>query len=180
MKWLINSNKKYKVPYILSNIFLIFFDTIGIVIPILTGYLVDTIIIDHNYNHLFLIAISIILIALFKSIGAYISVYKLDTITNKMLSEVKEKCYQNLNNLDYYFYEHNNRGELMTNFTSDFNRLRQHLAFNIKTIGAILLTFLGSLIYLLRINIGFTLILLTPGLLVGLTSFRFLKKIKPE
>ena len=57
MKWILNLNKKYRVPYILSNLFLIFFDSIGFVMPILVGYLVDSVTIRHNYDSIFFISI---------------------------------------------------------------------------------------------------------------------------
>ena len=68
----------------------------------------------------------------------------------------------------------------MTNFTSDMRAIRKHISFNIKTIGAIVITFLCSLVYLLTIHVGFTLILLTPGILVGVVSYFFYKKIHHE
>jgi len=179
MKWILNLNKKYRVPYIISNVLLIFFDSIGFIIPILIGYLVDSVTIEHNYNTLFFMTIIIIVFTLFKHLGAYLSVIKLDMICFKITSELKEKCYKNTNNLDYYFYEHNNKGELMTNFTSDINRIRRHISYNIKTIGAIVITFMCSFIYLLSINVPFTLILLTPGILIGIISYIFIKKITP-
>lgn len=180
MKWILNINKKYKIPYILSNISLIFFDSIGFIIPILVGYLVDSVTIYHNYDKLLIITIAIIIFVIFKTLGSYLSFIKLSMISEKITSTIKQKCYQNINKLDYYFYEHNNKGELMTNFTSDIKNIRRHLNNNIKTIGAMLLTFTFSLVYLLTINVPFTLILLTPGVLVGIASIRFVKKVTPE
>ena len=65
MKWILNLNKKYRVPYIISNVLLIFFDSIGFIIPILIGYLVDSVTIEHNYNTLFFMTIIIIVFTLF-------------------------------------------------------------------------------------------------------------------
>lgn len=180
MKWILNVNKKYKIPFILSNISLIFFDSIGFIIPIFVGFLVDSITIHNNYDNLLLITIGIIVFVIIKVLGSYLSHIKLSMLSEKITSEIKQKCYQNINKLDYYFYEHNNKGELMTNFTSDIKNLRRHLNNNIKTIGAMLITFTFSLIYLLTINVPFTLILLTPGVLVGIASIRFVKKVTPE
>lgn len=180
MKWILNINKKYKIPYILSNVSLIFFDSIGFIIPILVGYLVDGVTIYHNYDKLLIVTIAIIIFVIFKTLGSYLSFIKLSMISEKITSTIKQKCYQNINKLDYYFYEHNNKGELMTNFTSDIKNIRRHLNNNIKTIGAMLLTFTFSLVYLLTINVPFTLILLTPGVLVGIASIRFVKKVTPE
>lgn len=180
MKFLLNINKKYKLPYIISNIFLIFFDSIGFIVPILVGFLVDSVTVNNDYSKILGVTIGIIIFVILKVSGSYFSVIKLDTVSHKIISAIKDKCYQNINNLDYYFYEHEKRGELMTNFTSDLNHIRKHLGYNIKTIGAILVSFIFSLGYLLTINIPFTLILLTPGVIVGILSYKFLKRIAPE
>lgn len=180
MRWILNINKKYKLPYILANISLIFFDSVGFIIPIFIGLIVDNVTIHHNYDKLLITIIGIIIFAIIKVLGSYFSYIKLSIISEKITSEIKQKCYQNINNLDYYFYEHNNKGELMTNFTSDIKNIRRQLNSNIKTIAAMLVTFICSLIYLLTINVPFTLILLTPGVLVGFVSLRFVKKVTPE
>lgn len=180
MKWILNVNKKYKIPYILSNIFLIFFDSIGFVIPILIGFIVDRITKEGNYEYFFLIIIGILLFSIIKVLGSYLSVIKLETVSNNIVSELKQKCYKNVNNLDHDFFEHNNKGELMTNFTSDMWNIRKHISFNIKTIGSIIITFLCSFIYLLTINVPFTLVLLTPGIIVGIITVIFYKRIHKE
>lgn len=180
MNFILNVNKKYKWPYVIANISLIFFDSIGFIVPILIGYLVDSVTVNNDYSKILGITVAIILFVIFKVVGSYLSVIKLDLIAHRIISSIKEKCYKNINNLDYYFYEHEKRGELMTNFTSDLNHIRKHIGYNIKTIGAIVLSFVFSLCYLLTINIPFTLILLTPGLIVGVISYKFLKRIAPE
>lgn len=180
MNFILNVNKKYKLPYIFANISLIFFDSIGFIVPILVGYLVDSVTVNNDYSKILGVTIAIILFVIFKVIGSYLSVIKLDLISHRIVSSIKEKCYKNINNLDYYFYEHEKRGELMTNFTSDLNHIRKQLGYNVKTIGAILVSFVFSLGYLFTINIPFTLILLTPGIIVGFISYRFLKTIAPE
>ncbi len=180
MKWILGINKKYKLPYILSNIFLIFFDSIGFVIPIIIGFIVDRITNEGNYDHFLLIIIGLIIFAIIKVLGSYFSVIKLDVVSDKIVSEIKQKCYKNINNLDHDFFEHNNKGELMTNFTSDMWNIRKQISYNIKTIGAILLNFIFSFVYLLTINAPFTLILLTPGVIVGIITVIFYKNIHKE
>lgn len=180
MKWILNHNKKYKLTYFLSNIFLIFFDSIGFVIPILIGFIVDRITKYQNYDYFFITILGIIIFVIVKVMGSYFSVIKLEITCNEMVSDIKKTCYHNLNMLDHDFFEHNNKGELMTNFTSDMWNIRKHLQYNIKTIGAIVLTFICSFVYLLTINVPFTLILLTPGIIVGIVSYLFYRNIKKD
>ena len=180
VRWILNINKKYKLPYILSNIFLIFFDSIGFVIPIIIGFIVDRVTKEGNYENLLLIIIGLIIFSIIKVLGSYFSVIKLDIVSDKIISELKQKCYKNVNNLDHDFFEHNNKGELMTNFTSDMWNIRKQISFNIKTVGAIMLSFICSFVYLLTINAPFTLILLTPGVIVGIITVIFYKNIHKE
>jgi len=180
MKWILNIEKKYKMPYLLSNLCLIFFDSIGFVIPIMIGFVVDRITKYQNYDYFLWMIIGIILFTIIKVAGSYFSVIRLEIVSNNIVSEIKKKCYQKINTLDYYFFEHNNKGELMTNFTSDMWGIRKHISYTIKTIGAILLTFLCSFLYLLTIHPGFTFVLLAPGVIVGIVSSLFYHKIRKE
>lgn len=180
MKWILNINKKYKIPYIINNIILIFFDSIAFIFPIMLGYLVDRITKYHNYDNLLLITLGIILFCVIKILGSYFSLISLQKICNNIVSDIKKKCYQNMNKLDYYFFEHNNKGELMTNFTSDMGNIRRHIIETIKTTLAVLITFICSFIYLLTINVPFTLILLTPGIIIAIATFIFYKNIKKD
>ena len=85
-------NKKYKLPYFLSNLFLIFFDSIGFVVPIMIGFVVDRIVKDENYSYLGWIILGIIIFVILKVAGSYFSVIKLDSTSDKIVSELKEKC----------------------------------------------------------------------------------------
>ena len=180
MKRILNMSKNNKISYIIANILLIFFDSISFVFPIMIGYTIDSVLIHHNYNELLYLTIFMILFAIFKYAGAYFSVIKLDYICLNIVGDLKRKCYQKLNELDYYYFEHNSKGELMTSFTSDLNNIQRQLAYNIKTIGFIVITFIWSFCYLLTKNVLFTLILLTPAIIIGIISYHFLRKIVPK
>ncbi len=177
MKWILKMNQKYVLSYVLSNLFLIFFDTIGFVFPIAIGYMVDEVVIHQNTENLLLMTIFLICMIIFKQVGAYISWYKVEMVTLKMQQNIKVACYQKINQMDHYFFEHNSKGELMTNFTSDMWMIRKHICYNIKTIGAVVLTFLFSFAYLLHIHALFTFLLLIPGFFIGIASFLFVKKM---
>lgn len=180
MKRILNMSKENRVSFLIANILLIFFDSITLIFPIIIGYIIDNILINHNMNQILYLTIFMIAFAIFKYAGAYFSVIKLEHICLKIIANVKRKCYQKLNELDYYYFEHNSRGELMTAFTSDLNNIRRQLSYNIKTIGFIVVTFIWSFCYLLTKNALFTLILLTPAIIIGVISYHFLRKIVPK
>lgn len=180
MKWIFKMNKKLVLPYIFSNIFLIFFDTIGFIFPILLGIIVDDILIRQSFERLLPLSLFIIIAVIIKQVGAYFTLIWLDSTSDKMIRTVKITCYEHIHKLDHYFFEHYGMGEIMTNFTSDMRRLRSFFDYQIKTIGAVVLTFLCSFVYLLTIHVPFTLLLLVPGVLIGIFSFFFFRRMTKE
>jgi len=61
VKWIFKMNKKLVLPYIFSNIFLIFFDTIGFIFPILLGMIVDDVLIRQSFERLLPLSLFIII-----------------------------------------------------------------------------------------------------------------------
>ena len=84
MNWILNINKKNKFPYYLYVIMSIIFDSLSFIIPILIGYVVDMVTIKHNYNHLLLIILVIILFSIVITFLDYISLIKLDYTGEKI------------------------------------------------------------------------------------------------
>lgn len=180
MNQILNINKKYKIPYIIANILLIFFDSIGIIIPIIIGFLVDSILIEGNTTKFLSLTIFIIIFTIVKYLGAYLSVIKLDQICYKIVGSLKVKCYTKLHELDLNYFEETKKGEILTLLTNDLNNIRQQLSYTIKTVGCLMLTFIWAFCYLMKINIGFTLILLTPTIIIGYASYKFLRNVIPK
>jgi len=180
VKWIFKMNKKLVLPYIFSNIFLIFFDTIGFIFPILLGMIVDDVLIRQSFERLLPLSLFIIIAVIIKQVGAYFTLIWVDSTSDKMIRTVKITCYEHIHKLDHYFFEHYGMGEIMTNFTSDMRRLRSFFDYQIKTIGAVVLTFLCSFVYLLTIHVPFTLLLLVPGVLIGIFSFFFFRRMTKE
>lgn len=179
MKWLLKENKKYKAEWILFNISLIIFDLCSIVSPMLLGYLIDDGLRTNNQQYTLYLGIFIILFSIVQQTGAYLSMIKLDYTCHKMASNIKQKCYQKLNELDANFYQNNFPGELITLMTSDINEIKKHLSFTTKTIAHLSLRFLGSFLFLLYINYKLTLLLMIPIPIIMLITVSYKKRTKP-
>ncbi len=179
MKWLLKENKKYKAEWILFNISLIIFDLCSIVSPMLLGYLIDDGLRTNNQQYTLYLGIFIILFSIVQQTGAYLSMIKLDYTCHKMASNIKQKCYQKLNELDANFYQNNFPGELITLMTSDINEIKKHLSYTTKTIAHLSLRFLGSFLFLLYINYKLTLLLMIPIPIIMLITVSYKKRTKP-
>ncbi len=179
MKWLLNENKRYKTEWILSNIILILFDFCSIIPPILLGYLIDNGLRANNQKYTLYLGLFIIGFSLIQQAGSYFSLIKLDYTCYKMVSNIKQKCYKKLNELDLNFYQNNSPGELITLMTSDIYEIKRHLSSTTKTIAYLSLRFLGSFIFLLYINYKLTLLLMIPVPIIILITIKYKKRTKP-
>jgi len=179
MKWFLNNNKDLKTCWYLFNSSLIIFDTLSVLPPILLGYIVDEGIQKQNFNLTIYLGVFLIVFAIIRGIGSYLSVVSLDNVCHKLTSLTKQKCYKKLNELDGDFYKNNTQGELITIINSDIAELRRHYSWTIKTVAHTILRFLISFTFCLYLHPTFTLLLLIPTPLILLFSILFKKKTKP-
>lgn len=179
MKWFLNSDKSLKTCWYLFNSSLIIFDTLSVLPPILLGYIVDEGIQKQNFKLTIYLGIFLIVFAIIRGIGSYLSVVYLDNTCHKMASNTKRNCYKKLNELDGEFYKNNTQGELITIINSDIIELRRHYSWTIKTMAHTILRFLVSFTFCLYLHPTFTLLLLIPTPLILLFSILFRKKTRP-
>ena len=66
MKRILNMSKENRVSFLIANILLIFFDSITLIFPIIIGYIIDNILINHNMNQILYLTIFMIAFAIFK------------------------------------------------------------------------------------------------------------------
>lgn len=178
MKWTLNYDKKYKIPYILSNILLIIFDTSGIICPILLGYIVDDGVKKGNNEIVLSISVFLVVFIIIRTLGSFFSIIKLSKVSLDITTNIKNDCYKKLNEMDNNFYKKYTPGELMTILTSDIATMRSVMINLIKKLVATILTFTISLIYCLSVNVILTLIVLFPAIFICILSLDFIKKTK--
>lgn len=178
MKWTLNYDKKYKIPYILSNILLIIFDASSIIPPILLGYIVDDGLKKGNKELVLSISIFLVIFIIVRTLGSFFSIIKLSKVSLDITTNIKKDCYKKLNEMDSNFYRKYTPGEIMTVLTSDIATMRSVMINLIKKLVVTILTFIISLIYCLNVNVYLTLIVLFPAIFICILSIDFVKKTK--
>ena len=178
MKWVINYDKRYKSKYIIWNIILIIFDTLGIIPSLLLGVIVDQGLKQGNNNIVLYTSIFLIVFIICKTLGSFFSIIQLSKVSLDITTEIKKDCYDKLNEMDSAFYKRYSPGELMTTMTSDIATLRRVIIHIIKKVISIFLTFIIALIYCLNVNVLLTLIVLSPAIFITIISINFIKNTK--
>ena len=175
MKWVLNFNKKNKWKYHLSNILLIFFDSLGFIGPILVGYLVDEGIMKQNEKVIIPVAIFAVIFTIIKTLGSYLSVIQLDKVGALYEKSIKEKCYDKFQSLDIDEFQSLNKGELLTVFTEDARMANRYISYFFKTAIALSLSAAASIIVCFFISVKLTIaVLIVIPIITGL-SYLYLK-----
>ena len=179
MKWLLNENKEWKSCFHLFNTSLVIFDSLSAIPPILVGYMIDEGLQKGNQILIIQLGIFLICFAILRQLGSYFSAIALDKTCFHMASNIKQKCYKKLNELDGDFYSTKEQGELMTIGTSDIGEIRRHAAWTIKTVLHTLIRFIISFSFCFYLEPTFTLLLLLPTPFILIFSLLFKKKTNP-
>ena len=96
MKWVINYDKRYKSKYIIWNIILIIFDTLGIIPSLLLGVIVDQGLKQGNNNIVLYTSIFLIVFIICKTLGSFFSIIQLSKVSLDITTEIKKDCYDKL------------------------------------------------------------------------------------
>ena len=179
MKWFLNENKEWKSCYHLFNSSLVIFDSLSVIPPILVGYMIDEGLQKGNLSLVIRLGIFLICFVILRQLGSYFSVISLSKTSFQMASNMKQKCYKKLDELDGDFYSTKESGELMTIVTSDIIEIRKHAAWTIKTVLHTLIRFAISFSFCFYLEPTFTLLLLIPTPLILIFSLLFKQKTKP-
>ena len=162
MFWAVNYNKQYKLRYHLSNLLLIFFDSLSALVSYMLGVIVDSGIKGQDMSLVVKLSVFLICFVIIKTIGSFVSVIFLDKTCFRITSDIKKDCYKKLNEVDRNFYQNNFQGEIMTLLTSDIRNIRRLISYTIKTVGFTVFHFIIGFTILLFIDVRLTLILLIP------------------
>jgi len=179
MKWFLNENKEWKSCWHLFNTSLVIFDSLSVIPPILVGYMIDEGLQKGNLDLVVGLGIFLIIFVILREFGSYISVISLSKTCHQMSSNLKQKCYKKLDELDGNFYSTQQQGDLMTIITSDVIEVRKHAAWTIKTVLHILIRFTISFAFCFYLEPTFTLLLLIPTPFILIFSLLFQRKTKP-
>lgn len=163
--------------FILSVIFSLFGVSLQLITPIVTGKAIDRIISAGNVDFegvlkiIILLAVTITFSALFQWLTANCT----NALTYKTVSSLRKDAYKKLNKVELKFIDSQSHGDVMTKITTDIDLVSDGLLQGFNHLFSGLITIIGTLILMLRINfrIALVVIILTP---VSLFAASFIAK----
>lgn len=145
--------------------------------PIITGKAIDNIISEGNVNFenvlkiIVLLAVTIVISSIFQ----WLTTNATNALTYKTVSNLRKDAYKKLSKVELKFIDSQSHGDVMTKITSDIDLVSDGLLQGFTQLFSGLITIVGTLILMLRINykIALVVILLTP---VSLFTASFIAK----
>lgn len=97
------------------------------VAPIMTKWIIDTAIPQHNLNILWIIGIGLILIQAVRYGLSYLNRYTVALISQQLVYQIQKRFFEHIQRLSLRFYEKRGTGEIISRGTNDIQILQQSL-----------------------------------------------------
>jgi ATP-binding cassette, subfamily B, bacterial MsbA len=145
-------------------------------IPIASG--LTKAIADKNFHLLNMIAIASIIIYFFKSLLSYGQVYLMSFAGQRMIIDLRQDLYRHIQTLSFDFFSKWRVGDIMARIVNDTGSLQNAMMMSVTEILPNLLTLIGALIYLVRLNLRLTVLTLLVAPVIMFTISRFSAMIR--
>lgn len=116
--------KPYKYRFIVAVFLSMIASAAGGAPAIIVQKLVNKVLIEKDMNMLVMLAIGIVLITLVKGVVTYIRQGITDFISNKIIHDINNDVYNQLQKMSLSFYSKINTGEILSRFTNDSNKVQ--------------------------------------------------------
>ena len=147
---------------------------IGIVYPIITRTMLNTLIPDRNYRMIVILGLTLLALYFAKMMLNYFIQYKGHMMGVFMQARMRSDMFDHLEKLPYSFYDHHETGKIMSRMTNDLFDVVELAHHGPENLIISVLSITISFIYLMSINVWLTLIIFAcvPFLVIISVSLR--------
>lgn len=152
---------------------------LGLVLPQLLRGLIDDIIIPGNYGDVIWLALTAIVIVIFKAILQFLHGFFGGRLGNFLAYRLRNACYEKLQFLSFRYYDTAKTGDLMSRLTGDLEAIRNFIGFGFaQLLNLFLMVTFGSIV-MLSISWKLTILALITIPFLAIVALRFEGKIHP-
>jgi len=128
---------------------------------------------EKNFHLLNVIAILVMVIYFIKSLLSYAQVYLMSFAGQRIVIELRKELYKHIQTLSFDFFSKWRVGEVMSRIMGDTGAIQNAMLMSVTEILPNVLTLLGAVLYLLRLNFRLTILTLmvTPFLVYTIQRF---------
>lgn len=150
---------------------------IDLIAPILLKEIFDSGIANRNIGVIMGLTLSLIGIQLIKSIGMFIQGRSQELVGQNVIFTLRKELYNHLQRLSFRYYDKAQTGQLMSRMTGDIEAVKNFIGFGAMQMLLGLLTFIGTLAFMLYLQWKVTLISMATIPLLLFVLWRFNHKV---
>jgi ABC-type multidrug transport system fused ATPase/permease subunit len=151
----------------------------GLVLPAATKYLVDDVLIKHDFELFKIILFAVTLAIVVQAVTSYLVSIIISVEGQRFISELRVQVQKKLLNLPISFFDNHNSGALVSRVMNDVEGVRNLVGTGLIQLVGGAITSIISLVLLIKISLTLTLYVLVPLIVFGVISFYAFKKIRP-
>jgi ATP-binding cassette subfamily B protein len=151
--------KPHKKLFILDFSSAFFMAMIDLAFPIFTKRIIDVELPNKNYHFFLVLIIILIILQLFRAIFAYIVTYYGHEMGVRIRYDMRNKLFRHIQKLSLSYFDNVKTGTLMSRVIGDLEVLSELAHHGPEDLFIIVVTFIGSFLLMLNLNVTLTLII---------------------
>ena len=164
LKWVWENLKGYRGKYILAICLVISTSLMNLANPLISQQIIDRVLmppegVQPEISALVPLVVLMIGFTLLRTGIGYLMVITFEKAGILVATNIRSYIYRNMQKQDMSFYDRNRTGDLMTRLTGDIDVVRYVTAYSVRIAIDSAVAFIAVLIYFLRTDVIFTLIL---------------------
>lgn len=178
-RWIWSYIRRYRFLMALGLSLSVLLAAINMVNPLVTGKIVDSVIIGGNHGILLRLVLIMVCTTLSKSVIRYVYQMIFEHCSQNVMRAMREDLYSHIQTLDFSWYDKSPSGNVMTLLTSDLDAVRHFVAWVMYQIVENALVYVFSITVLSFLNWKLTLAFLVIAPVIAVLVWRFKIQIKP-
>ena len=151
---------------------------IGIVYPIITRTMLNTLIPERNYRMIVILGLTLLALYLAKMLLNYFIQYQGHMMGVHMQAQMRSDMFDHLEKLPYSFYDHHETGKIMSRMTNDLFDVSELAHHGPENLIISILSIVISFAYLMSINVWLTLIVFACVPFLVVISYSLRRKMR--
>lgn len=177
MKRIISYMKKYWYMYLVGIIALLGSIILDLFTPIITGKIVDDVILEGQIEIFRGLIIALVSITLGRAVLGYIKEMLFDIVGSKIVCDLRQDLFDHIQSLSFGFFHRKNTGELMSRIKDDADKIWEGISFGVMLVIEMSIYFVIATVMMFTISFKLALIAVITMPIIAYMAITLEKKI---
>lgn len=179
VRWIWKYMRDYKSRVFLGFLLVLIVAVLSMLNPYFSGRIVDEVIYGQKRELLWLLLGFMIALTFFKTVIRYSFQILFERISQEVIFTIRKQLYEQLNKLDFRFYDRTKTGDIMARMTGDMEAVRHFTAWTTYMIVENAMVLLFAVFFMFYIHVPLAIFMLAVTPLIGFFAFKLSNDVGP-